>query len=427
MQRWFFSTGLLARELGGGRFAQVLAAISMMFTPAALAMSSFLSMNAFEPVLWTLGAIVVARLLNGGSPRLWLLFGLVSGIGLLNKHTMLVFGFGIVVGLLLTGRTREFGGKWIWLGAAIASVIFLPNLIWEARNHWPQIEVVHNDRAFKTNAISPLQYLWEEVLFIGPVTLLVGLAGLIWYFAGKQGKRYRVLGYAFLCALVIFATMHGKAYYLVPAYAIIFAAGGIALEPILWPQGKRWRGCAYFATLILAGLATLPFCIPVLPVDLFARYQRLLPLTQQVRTEHDSTSELPQLYADMFGWPEMTATIANVYNSLPLAERLDCAILAGNYGEAGAIDQYGAKFGLPKAISPQNSYFFWGPRDYTGGCVILFGENAEAIKQYFGDVQEVATLSNRYAMPNEEGVPVYLCRRPRMPLAQIWPHLRFYL
>ena len=422
-----FLAGLLARELGGGRFAQYLAAASTLFAPAILAMNSFLSMNAFEPVFWTLGAFLIARLANGGGPRLWLWFGLLAGVGLLNKHTMLVFGFGIVVGLLAAGAHREFTKKWIWLGAAIALAIFLPNLIWQVQHHWPQIEVVRNDRAFKTNLLSPAQFLWEQVLFMSPVSLPVGLAGLTWYFAGERGKRFRVLGYAFVCALVIFVSMNGKAYYLLPAYAVLFAAGGVALEPFLWSPGRRWRGCAYFAVLILTGLITLPFGVPILPVDLFARYQRWLPLTQEIQTEHDSTSELPQLYADMFGWPEMTASIAGVYNSLPPADRRGCAILASNYGEAGAIDEFGAAYGLPKAISPHNSYFFWGSRDYTGECVILFGDHSESIKGFFGDVRQVATISNRYAMPNETGLAVYLCRRPKMPLAQMWPQLRFYL
>jgi hypothetical protein len=146
-----------------------------------------------------------------------------------------------------------------------------------------------------------------------------------------------------------------------------------------------------------------------------------------VKSERDSTSELPQLYADEFGWPEMTATIAHVYYGLPPADRPNCAILAGNYGEAGAIDQFGKVYGLPKAISPHNSYYFWGPHGYSGDCVILFGERAEFIKQFFGDVRQVAAISNPYAMPNEIDLPVYLCRRPAMPLSELWPRLRFYL
>jgi len=422
-----FLTGFLARELGGSLRAQVLAAVTILFAPAVLAMNSFLSMNAFEPMFWALGAILIARILNGGSPRLWLWFGLVTGVAFLNKHTILVFGFATVVGLLASDLPREFTRRWIWLGGAIALAIFLPNLFWEARNHWPQIEVVRNDRAVKTLALSPLKYLWEQALFMSPVSVPVALSGLAWYFLSGRGKRFRPLGYIVVCSAAIFIFFKGKAYYLLPAYPILFAAGGVALEPFLFAPSRQWRGKSYVAVLILVGLITLPFGVPVLPLDSFLRYQRMFPVTHEVKTERDSTSELPQLYADEFGWPEMTATIARVYYGLPPTERYGCAILAGNYGEAGAIDLLGRAYGIPKAISPNNSYYFWGPRDYTGDCVILFGERAEFDKQFFGDVREVAVISNPYAMPNEIDLPVYVCRRPKMPLAELWPKLRFYL
>ena len=302
-------TGLLTRELGGSLRAQVLASVTILFAPAVLAMNSFLSMNAFEPVFWALGAILIARILNGGSARLWLWFGLVTGVAFLNKHTILVFGFATVVGMLASGLPREFTRRSIWLGGAIALAIFLPNLIWEARNHWPQIEAVRNDRAVKTLALSPLQYLWEQVLFMSPVSLPVALSGLAWYFSSTRGKQFRPLGYIVLCSAVIFIFFKGKAYYLLPAYPILFAAGGVALEPFLFAPNHWWRGRLYLGVLILAGLVTLPFGVPVLPLDLFLRYQRVFPLTHEVKSERDSTSELPQLYADEFGWPEMTATI----------------------------------------------------------------------------------------------------------------------
>lgn len=197
---------------------------------------------------------------------------------------------------------------------------------------------MRNDRALKTLALSPLQYLWEHVLFISPVSLPVALSGLAWYFSSVRDKQFRPLGYIVLCSAVIFIFFKGNAYYLLPAYPILFAAGGVALEPFLFAPNHKWRGRLYLGVLILAGLVTLPFGVPVLPLDLFLRYQRVFPLTHEVKSERDSTRELPQLYADEFGWPEMTATIAGIYHGLPSAKRYTCAILAGNYGEAGAID-----------------------------------------------------------------------------------------
>jgi hypothetical protein len=178
--------------------------------------------------------------------------------------------------------------------------------------------------------------------------------------------------------------------------------------------------------LILGGLITVPFGVPLLPVDTFLRFSQGLPYAS-VKTERDATVPLPQLYADMFGWQDMAATVSRVYHALPQSEQPDCAILTGNYGEAGAIDYYGSKLGLPKAISGHNSYFYWGPRNYSGECVILFGDNDETTRKLFGDVQQVATITNPYAMPGEQNLPVYLCRKPSAPLAELWPHFKLII
>src|SRR5271163_543914 len=177
-----YATGRLAAELGGGLFAQFLAATAILFAPAYIAFDSFFSMNAFEPLFWILCAWIGIRIVKGASPRLWLLFGAVAGLGLENKHSMLVFGFALVAGLLLSGGAGLFHSKWIWFGAAVALVIFLPNLLWESRNGWPQIEVVRNAQHFKNEEITPLQFLFEQVLFMQPLAVPVWLAGLGWYF-----------------------------------------------------------------------------------------------------------------------------------------------------------------------------------------------------------------------------------------------------
>ena len=213
-----YATGRIAAELGGGLFAQFLAAIAILLAPSYLAFDAFLSMNAFEPLFWLLCAWIAIRIVKGASPRLWLLFGVVAGLGLENKHSMLVFGFALVVGLLLSGQARLFRSPWIWIGAAVALAIFLPNLLWEARNGWPQVEVVRNAQQFKNEAISPQQFLFEQVLFLQPLALPVWLSGLWWYFAALEGKRFRFLGWAYLFVLAIFIVLGGKSYYALPVY-----------------------------------------------------------------------------------------------------------------------------------------------------------------------------------------------------------------
>jgi hypothetical protein len=419
-------TGILARELGGGRFAQFLAAAAILLAPANLAFDSFLSMNAFEPLFWLLCSWIVVLICKGASPRLWMVFGLVAGIALENKHSTLVFGFALAAGLLLSGQQKLFRSKWIWLGALVALCIFLPNLIWEARHGWPQIEVVRNAQRFKNEAVSPLRFIFEQVLFLHPVELPLWLGGLAWYFLSGEGKRFRFLGWTYLIVLAIFIGMNGKTYYPLPIYPLLMAAGGVAFEDFVSPPGRRWLAFSYPALVVAAGLATVPFGVPVLSVNAFLHYSSGLPVFR-VKTERDAPVPLPQLYADMFGWEDMAATISGVYHSLPPAEQAGCAIIAGNYGEAGAIDYYGPRLGIPKSISGHNSYFYWGPRSYKGECAILFGERATELASLFADSRQVATITNPHAMVVEQNVPVYLCRKPSAPLWVLWPHFKMII
>ena len=422
-----YCTGRLARELGGGPFAEFLAALGILLAPVYLAFDSFLSMNAFEPLFWLLCAWIAIRIVKGADPRWWLAFGVLAGVGLQNKHTMLVFGFALVVGLMVSGHARLFTSKWIWVAAALAFAIFLPNLIWEARHGWPQIEVVRNGEQYKILHISALQFIFEQVLFLQPLALPIWLAGLGWYFWGTEGKRFRFLGWAYLVVMAIFIGLDGKSYYVLPFYPVLFAAGGVACSNYFAALNRRWLAAAYASLLVIVGLITLPFGIPLLPVDTFIKYSNLLPYGRHVKTERDPPVELTQLYSDMFGWDHMAYQIARVYHSLPLNERQGCAILAGNYGEAGAIDLYGPALGLPKSISGHNSYYYWGPRDYTGECVIVFGERADEFKTYFAESQYVTTITNPYAAIAERDVHVYICRKPLEPLAVLWPKFKMII
>jgi len=427
-----FGAGLLARELGGGRLSQFVACLAILFAPLSLAFDSFLSMNAFEPIFWVSCACLAVRMVNGGSAKLWLLLGAVAGGGLENKHTILVFLFAMIGGFALSGRLRPvrlrlFCSRWIWLGALLALSLFLPNLIWEALHGWPQLEVVRNAQELKNVPLSPLRFLGEQVLFMQPITLPIWLGGLWWYLFAAEGERYRFLGWSYILVVGIFIFLHGKSYYAAPIYPVLAAAGGMAFEGFTASADRRWLRLSYPVLLILGGVATLPFGVPLLPVATFMRYSQVLPYAREVKTERDSTAALPQIYADMIGWDSMAGTIAAVYHKLPADEQANCAILAGNYGEAGAIDFYGQKLGLPQAIGGHNNYFAWGPRGYSGECVILFGERAEVNKTLFGEAELVGTISNALAMPSEQDVPVYLCRRPRAPLSELWPRFKMII
>lgn len=422
-----FLTGLLAQELGGGTFAQGLAALAVLAAPAYLAFDTFLSMNAFEPIFWTLCAWLAVRVVKGGDDRLWLLFGAVAGIGLLNKNSMLIFGYALFVGLLASPARRVFHTRWIWLGALGAFAIFAPNVLWQWRHGWPQIQVVLNAEFYKNVSSSPGEFLFQLFLFMQPVTCPIWLAGLWYLLRDREGREFRFLGITFLTLLGLFLLFRNKAYYLLPAFPILLAAGGVAWEH--WVRERRWRvlRAALPALVAIGGIVSLPYGVPVLPVRDFIRYERMLPMGQSVQVERDATAVLPQLYADMFGWVHITDAVAHVYSSLPGGERSGCAVLAWNYGEAAAIDYYGPGKGLPRAISGHNNYYLWGPRSYSGQCVIAVGVPLPLLNQMFGQVQIAARVRNRYSMPVENNLPIYVCRLPRAPLARMWPKLRYYI
>ena len=418
-------TALLARELDGGPFAQILAALTALFSPSYLAFDGFLSMNAFEPLFWLLCSWIVVKIVKGDSPRLWLAFGIVAGIGLENKHTMLAFGFSVVVALILTGKTRLLMSRWAWLALAIAFLIFLPNLIWEIRHGFPQIEVVRNAQEFKNIPTSPWSFLSDQALFLDPLALPVWLGGLIWLLFAPQGKRFRFLAFIYLIVTGIVMSFREKAYYPLPAYPMLIAAGGVAFERIAGEGGRLLRRIVP-SLVVIGGLVGLPLAVPILPIPMLIRYSHALPFAR-VKTERDSTGQLSQLYGDMLPWQTISRRVAAVYHALPPAEQANCAILGGNYGEAGAIDYYGPALGLPKAISGHNSYYDWGPRNYTGSCVIILGERAEQYTQYFRDARLADTITSPDAMPAEQSVQVFVCRKPVAPLSELWPHFRMII
>jgi hypothetical protein len=419
-------TGLMARELGGGRFAQGLAAISAFVAPVYLGIDHIFTVNAFDQLFWALAAYVVILIVKRDDPRLWLVFGLVAGAGLQNKISVLFLGFGVVVGLMLTPARRYFLSKWLWLGGLIAFVIFLPYFLWQLQHGWPMLELLRRGQLYKNYPLSPLGFLWGQVLEIHPFNLPIWLAGLYFYLVSKPGKPYRLLGWAYIAILIVFFVLKAKTYYLAPAYPMLLASGAFAIETFIRERQCDWLKPATVSVLVVGGVVTAPFAMPVLPVETYLKYQDFLGI-QAPKTERHRFGKLPQSYADMFGWENMVATVAKVYNSLPPEQRAKCAIFTGNYGEAGAIDFFGKKYGLPKAISGHNNYWLWGPRDYSGEIMIVLGEPKEAAEKVYEQIEVGATVVDQYAMPYESDLPVFICQKPKMSLKELWPRVKNYI
>lgn len=418
-------TGWIVRELGGRRYAQVLAAAAVLVCPIYLTMDNFLSMNAFEPVFWMLCVAISIRIIQTGNRRLWLLFGLVGGIGILNKHSMLVFGLGFFLSLLLTAQRRLLRGPWMWMGGLVALAIALPNLIWEKNNHWPMIEILRNVDRAKNAHISWLAFIGQQAFLVHPLGAPICLAGLWYFLRSPAGERYRNLGWTYIFILLQFLLFRGRIYYLAPIYPMLFAAGAVAIEGWIASYDKPWIKKAILAPLVVGGMVAAPLALPILPLDAVAAYSNFWNV-KDVHVEVEPSGKLPQLFADMMGWPQQVEVVASVFRSLPAEDQSRVAILAKNYGQAGAIDYFGQSYGLPHAISGHNNYYLWGPRQYTGRVVIAVGMSIEDLKPLFDQIDLAATINNEYAIPEENNLPVYICRRPKMTLQQAWPQLKFY-
>ncbi len=412
--------GFIARELGGGRFAQGLAALCVLLAPGILALDHLFSMNTFEPLFWMGCAWVLMRMARTGDTRLWIWFGLLGGVGLMNKYSMGLFAFGLLAGLLLTGQRRLLYTKWLIAGGVLALLIFLPNLLWNIHYHFPFLELQRNiQRSGRNVAMPPLKYFFQESLYMLPLSLPVWLGGLWFFFFRAEGKPFRFLGWAWLIAAFVIVTLNPRVYYLFPAYPMLFAGGAVLWERWLARPGLAWFKWVYGAAMVAMGALLAPTMIPLLPPETFIRYEAATHL-QQPRLETHKLGPLPQLFADQFGWPEMVATVAGVYNSLPPQVRARTAIFCQNYGQAGAIDLFGPRYGLPQAISGHQSYFLWGPRGYTGESMIVLGDSQKNLERRFASVRKMAHLSHPYAMPYEQ-VDIYYCQGLKEPLSQLWP------
>ena len=416
-------TAAIVRELNGGRFAQLLAGLGVLSAGIFLMINSYLSMNSIEPLIWAGCAWVLIRLIKTEDGRWWLAFGALAGLGLLNKHTMLLFGAAAVAGMLLSPARKLLWNKWLPAGGAIAFAIFLPNLVWMARHDFPMLELLANIRANGRNvALTPPEFLSQQFTFLNPATLPLWLGGLWYFFFDREGRRFRVLGWTFLLVLAELLLTDGRVYYLAPAYPMLFAGGAVLFERLFARRALCWLKVAYPLLIVVLGVAFAPIFLPLLGPEDYVRYTRTIGIGQP-RLETHQPVELPQFFADRFGWPEMAQATADAYFALPEAQRAQTAIYTENYGQAGAIDFFGPALGLPKAISGHLSYFYWGPRDYTSESVLLLGVDMSEARQVFNRVQIVGRTGHRYAM-RSENFPILLATEPRMSMDELWPQVK---
>jgi len=416
--------GMLAREMSGGRFAQALAAVSVACVPIYLVFHHWLTMNAFEPLIWTGCIWCIVRAIRTSDPSYWLGFGALAGLGMENKYSMAFFIVGAVTGLMLSPERRFFRSRWLWIGAATAFLIFLPNLVWLIRHDFPFLELMNNvRRSGRDIARGPVAFVLDQAMMVNPILFPLWIGGLLWLLFHREGRRYAVLGWTYLVMLVLFIVLKGKNYYLAPAYAMLFAAGAVAFEQIALRR-MAWVRPAYLVLVIAGTVVLAPIFAPILPVETYIRYQKALGL-EPPKSENQQNGPLPQYFADEFGWEEMTKAVAKVYFSLPPAERATTAIFANSYGQAGAIDFFGPRYGLPKAISGHQNYWYWGPRDYTGETVIVLGSDGRGDREHFATVEVAGRAEHPYSRLDEH-FDIFLCRGLQVNLRTLWPQVKHW-
>lgn len=419
-------TGMITRELGGRRFAVALSALTILIAPIYLSGGSLLTTNCdLEVLLWT-GCLYCAVLAaKRDDPRYWLWFGVVAGIGLQEKYSIAVLGFAVVAGLVLTRQRRFLLNRWMWLGGLVALLIFLPNLLWNIANHWPFVQLMHNIKAEGRDVVlSPWQYFSQQILLIFPLSVFIWITGVISFFVALRFRPYRFLGWTYLIAFTVFVVLRGKNYYLAPIYPVYLSAGCVVIDDAIDRVRQRYLKPVIVVACLAGGAIFAPLAMPVLPIDQFIPYMNRLPIKVPRSEYQHARAALPQHYADQFGWNEIVEKTAEAWNQIPVSDRKDCAIFTQDYGQAGAIDFLGPKHGLPQSLSGHQSWWLWGPRGYTGNCMIVLDDTQERLETHFEQVEYVGrTPDNPYAL--EKNLTVFICHGFKHgTLAQVWPQLK---
>jgi len=416
-------TALLARKLGGGFWAMLLSSLAVLVAPIYLSFSQLFTMNAFDPLLWILIAWFLVDLVQTGKERNWLWIGVLTGITLLNKYEVLFLLPGILAGVVFSQLRRSFVRPWFWTGCVIATLISLPNFLWQLHRDFPFVQLVTSVRKNGRDVmLAPLPYLAQQAEMIGFVSSLLVILAL-WFFISPQGRRYAILFWGFMSVLGCMLVLKGKFYYVAPVYPIVFAPGAVSLERLTAEPATKWFRPVYALTMLLVGALIAPTAIPLLSIKGYIAYTKKLGIQQQ-KFENQPESQLPQIYADMVGWEERVKIVANYVHSLPPDEQKITAIGASNYGDAGAVDLFGSKYGLPKAISTASNYRIWGPREYTGESLILMDEGSpEKYEGHCKSLKLVARPDNPYVRP-DENLPIYHCVGLTPNVQSLWANAK---
>ncbi len=408
--------GLMARDMGGKRNAQVITAIAAFIAPVALMSGTLIQYMAFDYLWWVVMAFFTVRLLATDDPRYWLGIGAGVGFGMMTKFTIAFWVAGLIVAILITSSRKYLRSKWLWYGAFLALLIYLPNLIWQIQHNFISLDFLSSIHARdiewgRGEGFLPKQF-YETT---NPFTLPLWAVGLAVCLFAVSMKRFRALGWMFIVTFMLFLVSRGRSYYTSPAYVMLLAAGTVWIVAWLETRTQTMRrvGFGLLWSLLAAGsLVGLVLIKPIAPIN--------SPLW-------DVTSSINGEVVEMIGWQDLTAQVTEIYQTIPENEKPRTAILAGNYGEAGALDLYGKD--LPRIITGSNSFWYRGYGDPEPETVIVVGFDGGYAKNFFSSCEYAGTVTNKYGVKNEESsyhTGLYVCRQPRKPWGDMWQEMQWF-
>jgi hypothetical protein len=411
----------VARRLGGHRYAQLLTAVCLLSAPLYLRAGSLYQPTVFDQLWWTLGLYTMVRLQESGDRRWWLVLGAVGGIGLLTKFSIAFFGFSVLVALLVTPDRRLLATRWPWLALLLALALGSASIVGQIRLAFPMVGQLRDLQAVQLVRVSPLDFTLGQLLLTGP-PFAIAVAGVAALLISRRWAHLRVVGWTAVAAFATLLALHGKNYYLGPIYPVLFGIGAVLVERSWAGARGRWLRGVALGVPLATGLVLLPVGLPILAPERMDAYTRTLGLSAAVnQTNTGRLLRLPQDYADMLGWEDRVAAVARAYHALDPARQAQAVIVAGNWGEAGALDLYGPKYGLPGVVSPSGSYWFFGPGPRPGAVAVVIGVDEDGLRRYFDRVTATARIVNDWTVPEEQDLTVYVCEAPRGTLQQAWP------
>ncbi len=414
----------IARRLGGKTFAQVLAALLVFFAPIFVRPGTLFQPVIFDQLWWTLGCWTLLRWKETTDGKWWILLGLILGIGILTKFSIFVFGFGVLVGIVATSDRKVLLTRWPWIALAVTLIVGSPSIVGQIRLGFPFAGMMRDLQATQFKHVSWADFVTGQVFILSLVPFIFAAVGIIALFASKRLARVRFLAWIYAGTFAVFFFTHSKAYYLGPIYTVMLAAGAVVCENV---GTGRWRTAfrtAAVALIAIEGIYLIPVGVPVLPVRPMAKYAASLGLTQAVETNSGVVLRLPQDYADMLGWETRVRTIADIYDTLSPEIKSKTVVLASNYGEAGAIDFLGPRFGLPPSVCFQGSYWFFGPGKRKGETAISIGFDSLDLVKNWRRVIPVAHIINKWTVPEEQSLTIYYCNGEMKTIQELWPLLK---